>query len=109
MEFYSVEFAVFFVFVMLVLIALQKQKFQHIFLLAASYLFYWTTSDIFLLILIFISLITFYAGDAIYKAENQLRKKTIFIIALVATLSFLGIFKYYNFGIDNVNQPVGVF
>src|SRR5665647_1928209 len=108
MEFYSVEFSVFFVFVMLVLVALQKQKFQHIFLLTVSYLFYWTTSDIFLLILLFISLITFYAGDAIYKAENQLRKKTIFIIALVATLSFLCIFKYYNFGIDNINSLLGL-
>jgi alginate O-acetyltransferase complex protein AlgI len=104
MEFYSVEFAVFFIFVMLVLIALQKQKFQHVFLLAASYFFYWTTSDIFLLILIFISLITFYAGDAIYRAENPARKKTILIVATLATLSFLGFFKYYNFGIVNLNQ-----
>ena len=103
MEFYSVEFAVFFIFVMLVLIALRKQKFQHIFLLAASYFFYWTTSNNFLLILLFISLITFYAGDAIYKAENNARKKTILIIGSLATLSFLGFFKYYNFGIVNLN------
>jgi D-alanyl-lipoteichoic acid acyltransferase DltB (MBOAT superfamily) len=103
MEFYSVEFAVFFIAFMLVLAALAKQKFQHIALVAASYFFYWTTSDIFLLILIFISLITFYAGDAIYRAENTLRRKTILCIATVASLSFLGFFKYYNFGIDNVN------
>jgi D-alanyl-lipoteichoic acid acyltransferase DltB (MBOAT superfamily) len=92
---------------MIVLIALQKQKFQHIFLLAASYIFYWTTSDIFLSVLILISLITFYAGDAIYKAEGTVRKKTIFFIALVVTLSFLGFFKYYNFGIDNFNSLLG--
>jgi len=104
MQFYSVEFAVFFIVAMMVLIALKKLKFQHVFLLAASYVFYWTTSDIFLLILILISLITFYAGEAIYKAENDVRKKTIFIIALVTTLSFLGFFKYYNFGIENFNS-----
>ena len=104
MEFYSVEFAVFFIFVMLVLIALKKQKFQHFFLLAVSYFFYWTTSNNFLIILLFISLITFYAGDAIYKAENSVRKKTILIVASLATLSFLGFFKYYNFGIVNLNH-----
>ncbi len=109
MEFYSVEFAVFFIAVMLVLVALAKQKFQHIVLVASSYFFYWTTSDIFLLILIFISLITFYAGDAIYRAENTVRKKTILCIATVASLSFLGFFKYYNFGIDNVNTLLAFF
>ena len=109
MEFYSVEFALFFVFAMLVVIALQKQKFRHIFLLAASYIFYWSTSDIFLLVLIFISIITFYAGDAIYRAENTTRKKAILVFALLGTLSFLGFYKYYNFGIDNFNHMLTFF
>jgi alginate O-acetyltransferase complex protein AlgI len=104
MQFYSVEFAIFFIFVILALIALQKQKFQHFFLIIASYVFYWSTSDIFLLILIFISLITFYAGGAIYRAENKARKRVILTLAVVVTLSFLGFFKYYNFGVENVNQ-----
>jgi alginate O-acetyltransferase complex protein AlgI len=108
MEFYSVEFAIFFIVVILALIALQKQKFQHFFLIIASYLFYWSTSDIFLLILIFISLITFYAGGAIYKSENEIRKKTVLTLAVIATLAFLGFFKYYNFGIENFNQMLKI-
>lgn len=104
MEFFSVEFAIFFIFVIVALIALQKQKFQHFLLIIASYLFYWSTSDIFLLILLFITFITFYAGDAIHKAGNSGRKKAILIAVLVTTLSFLGFFKYYNFGIDNFNN-----
>ncbi|MDD1697014.1 MAG: hypothetical protein LUQ36_01490, partial [Methanoregula sp.] len=103
MEFYSVEFAIFFICVILALIAFRKQKFQHLVLIIASYLFYWSTSDIFLLILLFITLITFYAGGAIYEAEQKGRKKAILIVVLAATLSILGFFKYYNFGMGNVN------
>ncbi len=109
MEFYSVEFAIFFVVVILALITLQKQKFQHFFLISASYFFYWWTSDIFLFILIFISLITFYAGYAIDKTEDKTRKKAILTLALIATLAFLGYFKYYNFGAENFNQMIKIF
>ena len=97
------EFAIFFICVILALIAFRKQKFQHLVLIIASYLFYWSTSDIFLLILLFITLITFYAGGAIYEAEQKGRKKAILIVVLAATLSILGFFKYYNFGMGNVN------
>ncbi len=104
MQFYSVEFAVFFIVAMVVLIALKKLKFQHVFLLAADYVFYWTTSDIFLVILILISLITFYAGEAIYKAENARAEKDHFYYCTRYNMSFLGFFKYYNFGIENFNS-----
>ncbi len=54
--------------------------------------------------MIYISLVTFYAGEAIYSSESKQRKKGILILTLIASLACLGYFKYYNFGIDNLNQ-----
>lgn len=108
MDFYSVEFAIFFISIIIGLIVLQKQKYQHFFLIFSSYLFYWFTSSIFLLILIFITIITFYAGEAIYKSEGKKIKKVILILTIVASLIFLVFFKYYNFGIENFNLILNI-
>jgi D-alanyl-lipoteichoic acid acyltransferase DltB (MBOAT superfamily) len=83
---------------------MRRCHYQQAFLLGASYVFYWTTSNYFVILLLFITIISFQAGEFIHHTSNPTRKKIIFIVALISLLIPLGIFKYYNFGLEIVNQ-----
>ena len=104
MEFNSIEFFIFFLTVLILINYLRKAYLQQTILLGASYLFYQATSNYFILLLLFITIISFQSGKAIYLASNQVRKKAILTIALISLLIPLGFFKYYNFGIEIINQ-----
>jgi len=104
MQFNSVEFFIFFITVLILINCLKKSHYQQAILLGASYFFYWTTSNYFVLLLLFITVISYQSGEAIYQASNQARKKTLLAIALISLLIPLAFFKYYNFGIEIINQ-----
>lgn len=104
MLFNSIQFLIFFIFVLLAVTALKKRKYCHIFLLIASYYFYWVSSNHLLVLLIFTSLITYYCGDEIYKTADLKRRKWFLALALMGALGMLGFFKYFNFAIDTVDQ-----
>lgn len=104
MIFQSVEFLVFFIAVLAGTTLLLKTRFQHLFLLAASYFFYYLTNTICVFLLVLITLLTFYTGDAIHKTNNPGYKKYYLILSLFSVLGILGFFKYYNFGIENLNN-----
>lgn len=89
---------------MLFLIAVIKnRKFQHIFLLVASYFFFYFSSNILLSLLIFSTLLDFYIGKEIWKSASIKRKKILLIISLTGNLALLGFFKYANFTISQFN------
>lgn len=104
MQFNSIEFFIFFITVLILINSLRKAYLEQAILLGASYLFYQTTSNYFIFLLIFITIISFQSGNAIYLASGQVRKKTILTIALISLLIPLGFFKYFNFGIGIFNQ-----
>ena len=104
MEFNSIEFFIFLISVLILINCLRKSYYQQMILVAASYLFYWSTSNYFVLLLLFITVISFQSGEAIYSSADMVRKKATLAVALIFLLIPLGFFKYYNFGVEILNQ-----
>ena len=78
--------------------------FQHLFLLGASYFFFYFSSNYLVTLLIFSTLLDFYVGKAIYSAKSKRVKKILLISSLSGNLGLLGFFKYADFGITQINQ-----
>lgn len=99
MLFNSFEFAIFLpVSFLLYWFIFQKNlKAQNIFLLLISYLFYGWWDWRFLSLIIFSSLIDYFAGIKIEASKTILQKKIFLWLSLCTNLGFLGFFKYYNF------------
>lgn len=77
MLFNTIDFVVFFIFVLAVIAAVQKRRFQHIFLLAASYFFFYYSSNYLLGLLVFSTILDYYAGKKIWeiiKKEEQIQE-----------------------------------
>lgn len=109
MLFNSFHYFIFFLVVLLVIDALRKRRYQHLFLLFASYYFYWAFSSIYVLLLIFSTLLDFYCGRAIYLAPTRRKKKLFLVISLAGQLGLLAYFKYTNFAIDSVKGVAAIF
>jgi alginate O-acetyltransferase complex protein AlgI len=102
--FNSIEFIVFFIFVLCLIIIFKNRQFQHIFLLGSSYFFFFFSSNFLITLLIFSTLLDFYIGKAIFTAKNQRTKKMLLVSSLAGNLGLLGFFKYADFGIKQINQ-----
>lgn len=104
MEFFSINFFIFLITVLLLINSVRKAYHQQAILIVGSYIFYWTTSNFFILLLLFISVISFQFGEAIHSISDVKKRKITLIIALIFLLIPLGFFKYYNFGLNILNQ-----
>ena len=111
MLFNSLDFAIFLplVFILYWFVFKKSLKWQNVFLIIASYIFYgWW--DIKFLLLIFISTLTdYYAGISIYNANEKWKKQAYLIFSLCVNLGMLAYFKYFNFFIDNFNSAFSLF
>jgi len=109
--FHTLTFAVFLVVVFTLYWAIRRLglRFQNLFLVLASYVFYgWW--DYRFLILIFISSLTDYmVGRGLEKVENPGRRKLLLIVSVVVNLGLLGFFKYFDFFIDSFSTLLGIF
>lgn len=103
MLFNSIEFIIFFPFVT-ILYFLIPHQFRWAHLLLASCIFYAAFIPAYLLILFLLITIDYSAGLLIEKQKN---KKLWLIISIVANISLLGIFKYHDFFISNINDLTG--
>jgi D-alanyl-lipoteichoic acid acyltransferase DltB (MBOAT superfamily) len=99
MLFNSFVFLVFFclVFIIYWFVLANRLKFQNLFLLIASCVFYGWWDYRFLLLMGASSLFGFASGYWIERRTDQLQRKLILSATIVANLLFLGFFKYYNF------------
>lgn len=104
MQFNSLEFFVFLVVVLVLINSLRKARYQQAVLLVGSYLFYYATSGPFVLLLLFITLVAFGAGDALARVADPRRRKAVLALALAALLLPLAFYKYYNFGVEILGQ-----
>jgi len=100
MLFNSVEF-LFFLLVTVAVFALSPRMFRRHILLAASLYFYasWSVSYLFLLLFV---IVTSYAAGLLIIRRGR-REACIAMAAITCPLAVLGVFKYGNFVIDNVN------
>lgn len=111
MLFNTLEFALFFpaVFCAYWFLVNKNLKAQNILLLVSSYFFYACWDYRFLFLLIFSTLLDYYTGIKMHKAENQKRRKFWFWLSVSINLGFLGIFKYYNFFSTSFAEAVSHF
>ncbi|MBN2173346.1 MAG: MBOAT family protein [Bacteroidales bacterium] len=83
------------------------RRFQNIMLLIASLIFYAWGGVSFSLIMLSSIVINFIAGRQIEKRAGKQGAKNALIIGLVLNLLLLGVFKYANFFVDNLNVILG--
>lgn len=104
MLFNSIEFLIFLPIVFLLYwFVFSSRKWQNLLIVVASYVFYGWWDWRFLLLIAFTSLCSFGSGLLLERFENQRRKQQIVSAAnIVLNLFILGIFKYYNFFVDNI-------
>lgn len=85
-----------------------KKNLQLWFLFLSSVFFYayWSTTYIFLLL--FTVVLDFYIAKNIYYAKTQKVRKALLLTSMIANLTILGFFKYYNFFVDSLNGLIHV-
>ncbi|MEL7341571.1 MAG: MBOAT family protein, partial [Bacteroidota bacterium] len=104
MLFNSIEFAVFLplTFLLYWFVFQRSLRLQNAFILAVSYLFYGWWDWRFLGLIFISSLADFFIGPALYREEDQSRRKWLLALSLSLNLGILGFFKYYNFFVDSL-------
>ena len=95
MLFNSFHFLIFFP-VVVILQFLLPQRLQLVWLVLASCYFYMALIPVYILVLFALILVDFGAGIAIENARGR-RRKFFLVISLIANISVLGFFKYFNF------------
>lgn len=105
MSFVSIQFLLFLPIVFLLYWFVFKQtKWQNLFIVGASYVFYGWWDWRFLLLMAFTSVCCYTGGLLIEKYEgNRRMQKGITAANVVVNLAILGVFKYYNFFVDNLD------
>ncbi len=101
MLFNSFQFLVFFAVVFLVYFAL-PHRWRWLLLLAASYYFYMCWRMEYILLIVFSTLIDYFAARGIETAPTRARRKGWLAASLVTNFGLLFTFKYYNFFADSV-------
>jgi alginate O-acetyltransferase complex protein AlgI len=111
MLFNTLSFALFFsvVFVLYWFVFYKSLKLQNLFLLLASLFFYSCWDWRFTFLLAFSIGLDFYIGKKIYDnvSDTSIKKRWLWL-SIILNLSFLGLFKYYNFFIDNFSELFSV-
>jgi alginate O-acetyltransferase complex protein AlgI len=105
MLFNTLQFVVF-LFAVLTAFYLGPVRWRKVLLLIASYYFYMCWNPKFILLLLTLTTIDYYAALWI-QASSGARRKTALVISLAANLGFLGFFKYYNFLASNTALLMG--
>lgn len=110
MLFNSFEFIVFLPIVWLLYwFVFRRRNIQNIFVIAASYLFYGWWDWRFLILIALTSATSYASGILIQSAEDRPRLRHFWCTTNVAfNLLILGIFKYYNFFVENLQSLVSL-
>jgi D-alanyl-lipoteichoic acid acyltransferase DltB (MBOAT superfamily) len=103
MLFNSIDFAIFLpiVFILYWFLTNYNLKLQNFLIVAASYLFYGWWDWRFLSLILFSTIVDYTVGQKLRNEENQLKRKILLWTSILVNLAFLGLFKYYNFFLDN--------
>src|SRR5687768_9042225 len=110
MLFNSLVFIVFFFLVYgAYLLLLRFHRAQNLLLLIASYIFYGYWDWRFLSLLAISTLVDYFAGLAIQRAQNRKRRKVFLTLSLSANLTILGFFKYFDFFAVSFARLAGTF
>jgi len=100
MLFNTQEFFIFFIVVVALFYSVPRSWRKWV-LLAASYYFYMSWNPKFILLLLTLTTIDYWAALWI-EGSHPSRRRLFLIVSLAANLGFLGFFKYYNFLANNL-------
>ena len=103
MLFNSIEFAIFLpiVFLLYWFVFQKNLKWQNLFIVFVSYIFYGWWDWRFLFLIIFSTVQDFAVSYLMSKENHEKKRKFLLAISIITNLGFLGFFKYYNFFIEN--------
>lgn len=108
MLFNSLSYAVFLP-IVFILYWLLPHKARWLLLLASSYYFYMSWNAKYVFLILFTTVISYYAAILLEKAESQKNKKRILAGTAVACLGVLFFFKYFNFASESLAVVLRLF
>lgn len=82
-------------------------KLRTAYLLAVSLFFYFKTSGVFVLLLLFTICSDYFWGRRIFRSDSVLKKKLFLSVSVILNLSLLCYFKYAYFFTESFNQITG--
>lgn len=110
MNFNTLEFALFFPLVLVLLSGVYRREgARDLLLLVVSYLFYMAWYWEYAGLLVLSTLIDYALGLAMERAEEPRRRKALLSLSLCVNLGILGLFKYYNFFADLASGSLRLF
>ncbi len=109
MLFYTVDFLVFSILLLITLSVVHRNEPRKIVLLIASYIFYMWWNPAFIALILFATAVNYFAGLALAKEQDDRRRKLILTLSLVASLGLLGYFKYAGFLAENLLYVMTLF
>lgn len=103
MLFNSIDFALFLpiVFSLYWFLLKKSVRLQNLLIVIASYIFYGWWDWRFLSLIAFSTIVDFYVGKSLGGNLLQSHRKILLWTSILVNLGFLGVFKYYNFFLDN--------
>ncbi len=103
MLFNSIDFAIFLpvVFLLYWFVTNFSLRLQNLLIVIASYVFYGWWDWRFLSLIIFSTILDYFIGIGLDTKNDRRTRKTLLWFSIIVNLGFLGIFKYYNFFLDN--------
>jgi len=108
MLFNSFEFAVFLLVVLPVYYVLSL-RYQNIFLLVASYVFYGWWDWRFTGLLALSTVVDYFVAGALSRANGSSSRRALLLTSICVNLGILGFFKYFNFFVDSAADLVSAF
>ena len=106
MLFNSLEFAIFLpiAFLLYWFVFNRKVRWQNLFVVVASYIFYGWWDWRFLFLIAFTSFCSWGSGLLIHKYRETPTAKLYHVLNIVLNLAILGVFKYYNFFVSSFSK-----
>jgi len=102
--FTQLYFWIFYAVVLFIFSLIYKQRAaRNIFLFFASLFFYWKTSGLFFLLLVFSTVSDYYLGNLIYRAKKKGWKLAGMVMSVSINLLLLSYFKYTYLFVDTIN------
>ena len=98
-----------FIFLLFVLLAvtvyyLIPKRIQWIWLLLVSYVYYFANAGWALIFILVTTVTTWYAALSIDQTESDRKRRTITALTLLLNFGILGVLKYTNFAVNNINS-----
>lgn len=109
MLFNTIDFVVFFVFVISIITVIRNRNFNLVFLIGVSYFFFYFSNNFLISLLVFSTILDYFVAKEIWRTNDKSKKKKLLLISLIGNLGLLGFFKYTDFAISQFNEIFNFF